>query len=237
MVFITGDTHREFAHITAFCERFATSRDDILVILGDVGINYFGTYPDVEETSKLNDNYLKMSLCDLPLTLLCLHGNHEMRPETIGTYQETPWMGGIVYQEEEYPNLLFAKDGEIYDLEGKRSIAIGGAYSVDKEQRLLNNWGWWADEQPSAEIKQRVEERLAAEDWKIDIVFSHTCPFDYIGLVVPFTYADTDHSTEEWLATIERRLDYQRWYCGHFHLEKVLDKLRFMYNDIMELAI
>jgi 3-oxoacid CoA-transferase subunit A len=60
---------------------------------------------------------------------------------------------------------------------------------------------------------------------------------DYIALMVPFTYADTDRSTEEWLATIEKRLDYKRWYCGHFHQEKLLYKLRFMYNDIMELVL
>jgi 3-oxoacid CoA-transferase subunit A len=236
MVFITGDTHREFAHIEAFCERFQTSKDDIIVILGDVGINYFGTYLDVEGTSKLNDNYLKSALCDLPITMFCLHGNHERRPESIGTYEETERFGGMVYWEEKYPNLLFAKDGEVYELAGKRCIAIGGAYSVDKEYRLENHLGWWADEQPSEEIKQRVEQRLAAENWQIDIVFSHTCPFNYVGMVVPFTYADSDHSTEEWLASLEQKLAYKRWYCGHFHVEKVLYKLRFMYNEIMELV-
>ena len=37
----------------------------------------------------------------------------------------------MVYVEEEYPNILFAKDGEVYDFCGKSVMTIGGAYSVD----------------------------------------------------------------------------------------------------------
>ncbi|MCL1810162.1 MAG: RHS repeat protein [Clostridiales bacterium] len=43
--------------------------------------------------------------------------------------------------------MLFAKDGEVYDFDGKRCVAIGGAYSVDKQVRLAQGWGWWPDEQ------------------------------------------------------------------------------------------
>jgi 3-oxoacid CoA-transferase subunit A len=237
MVYVTGDTHRDFTHVQAFCARFQTSRDDVLVVLGDAGINYFGSRSPIENVIKQNDYYLKRGLCDLPITLFCIHGNHEMRPENIASYKEKNWHGGTAYWEEEFPNLYFAKDGEVYELEGKRCFAIGGAYSVDKEYRLENNWGWWADEQPSDEIKQRVERRLAAENWQIDIVLSHTCPLEYMALVVLRVYAESDRSTEEWLGTIEQRLDYKRWYCGHFHTEKTICKLRFMYNDIMELAL
>ena len=67
---------------------------------------------------------------------------------------------GIVYWEEDYPNLLFAKDGEIFDLDGKQTIVIGGAYSIDKMIRVIYGYGWWADEQPSDEIKRYVEEQL-----------------------------------------------------------------------------
>ena len=76
--------------------------------------------------------------------------------------------------EEEYPNILFAKDGEIFTLDGYQTMAIGGAYSIDKMMRVAYGYGWWKDEQPSEEIKQYVEQQLADYDWKIDIVLSHT---------------------------------------------------------------
>ncbi len=44
------------------------------------------------------------------------------------------WNGGQVYVQSEYPSLLFAKDGEIFELNGLRYIVIGGAYSVEIEQ-------------------------------------------------------------------------------------------------------
>ena len=33
----------------------------------------------------------------------------------------------------EYPNILFAKDGEIFNMDGLKAVVIGGAYSIDKK--------------------------------------------------------------------------------------------------------
>ena len=52
-------------------------------------------------------------------------------------YKLQEWNGGKVWVEEAYPNILFAKDGEIYDIAGMKTIVIGGAYSVDKFYRLV----------------------------------------------------------------------------------------------------
>ena len=40
-----------------------------------------------------------------------------------------------------------------------------------------------------------------------------------------------DVEGDEWLDTIESKLHYERWYCGHYHTEKRVDKLRFMFED------
>ena len=39
-----------------------------------------------------------------------------------------------------------------------------------------------------------------------------------------------------WLDEIERKLDYGRWYAGHFHTTKAVDKLRLMYQDYARLG-
>jgi len=170
MIVLTGDTHGKVNRIWDFCKRYSANRADIMVILGDAGINFAGGARDAA---------MKSGLRNLPCTLLCIHGNHEMRPESAGGYEEIEWHGGTVYVEPAYPNLLFAKDGEIYDIAMQKCITIGGAYSVDKPGRLARGWPWFVDEQPSKEIKARVEKRLAAEGWKVDFVFSHTCPLKY----------------------------------------------------------
>ena len=72
----------------------------------------------------------------LPITLFCIHGNHEERPENIASYKTKIYHDGIVFYEDNYSNILFAKDGEIYNFNHKSVLVIGGAYSVDKYFRL-----------------------------------------------------------------------------------------------------
>jgi 3-oxoacid CoA-transferase subunit A len=228
MIYITGDTHGDFRRVEAFCGRLGTSREDIMIVLGDAGVNYYGGKKAA---------LLKTLLSDLPITLFCLHGNHENRPQNIPTYKEILWHGGTVYAEEEYPSLLFAKDGEMFDFDGKQCIVIGGAYSVDKYYRLQNGYGWWPDEQPSDEIKAAVESKLQSVGNKVDVVLSHTCPFKYIPREMFLSQIDqstVDNSTEEWLDEIEKKIQYEQWYCGHYHTNKSIDKLRFLFEDIAE---
>lgn len=226
MIYITGDTHGQFERIGDFCRRYETSKDDMMIILGDAGINFSGG---------LRDRMKKEYLESLPLTIFAIHGNHERRPWTIDSYQEKRWRGGMVYCEKEYPSLLFAKDGEVFDLDGKKTIVMGGAYSIDKMVRLIYGYGWWPDEQPSDEIKQYVESQLDRLNWKVDVVLSHTTPLKYEPVEVFLAGIDqsrVDKSTEEWLDRIEDRLEYGRWYCGHYHTEKKIDRLEILFENV-----
>ena len=206
MTYITGDTHGYFQRYYEFTARMKPTTDDVMIILGDAALNYHGGERDASRKYFVNS---------FPFTTFCIHGNHEMRPTSVPTYKEKLYRGGTVWYEEEYPNILFAKDGEIYDFDGRKCIVIGGAYSVDKFYRLTMGWHWFLDEQPSPEIKRRVEEQLASVRYKVDAVLSHTCP----------------ESTESWLGEIESNLTYEKWYCGHYHIAKKIDKLQFMFED------
>jgi 3-oxoacid CoA-transferase subunit A len=228
MIYITGDTHSNFHDVVMFALRNNTKRSDVLIILGDAGINYCADERDIE---------LKKQLHKLPITLFCIHGNHEIRPETISTYEEAERFGGKVYIEKAYPYLMFAKDGEIYNFNGRKCIVIGGAYSVDKYQRT-ENLSWWADEQPSKVIKKRVESKLDSVNWQVDAVFSHTCPSKYVPYECFLNFIDqstVDRSTEEWLDEIENKLIYKEWYCGHWHTDKRDAKMLFFYRQYREI--
>ena len=39
---------------------------------------------------------------------------------------------------------------------------------------------------------------------------------------------------EYFLDKIEESINYDKWYCGHFHTEKQIDKLEFMFGRIKE---
>lgn len=222
MIYYTGDIHGQKYDIVRFCIKFNLTKDDTVIILGDVGANYYGDD---------RDNTLKDAFIELKPTIFCIHGNHEIRPATLPAYKQKEWNGGTVWLEESYPNLLFARDGEIFTIEDIRHIVIGGAYSVDKFYRLNRGYAWFADEQPSDEIKRYVEQQLKSS--KVDIVLSHTCPYKYEPTEVFLPGIDqstVDTSTEEWLDKIEETTDYRAWFCGHWHIDKRIDKMHFLFH-------
>jgi hypothetical protein len=229
MVVLTGDTHRVFGRIFEFCEEYETTPEDIIVILGDSGINYY---------LDSSDEQLKKELSALNATLFLVHGNHEERPYNISNYKEMLWHGSMVYYEEEYPNLLFAMDGEIYDFNEKKALVIGGAYSVDKSYRLSGGMPWFDSEQPDDYIKSYVESQLDRMDWKVNYVFSHTVPLSYMPreAFLPNINSDfVDKSTEEWLETIEKKLNYERWFAGHYHIDWNMYLIQILFEDYLEL--
>ena len=227
MFYITGDTHGNFKPIKCFCAFNNLTKDDVLVVLGDAGVNYFLNERDLQA---------KKLVAKIPATIFCIHGNHEARPHSLPhLYREIEWRGGIAYVEDAYPNLLFAKDGEVYDFDGISAIVIGGAYSVDKHYRLMHGWSWFADEQPDEETKARVEAKLDSLGWEIDAVLTHTCPTSFEPIEAYIDGIDqstVDKSTELWLDEIEKKLNYRKWYCGHWHIEKRVGKLQFMFGNI-----
>ena len=103
---------------------------------------------------------------------------------------------------------------------------------MDKFLRLRSGGGWWPYEQPSSETKAYVERQI--QEHTIDVVLSHTCPFRYepIEMFLPIVDQSTvDASTEHWLDKIEQSLSYKAWYCGHWHTDKRIDKLHFLYHS------
>lgn len=79
--------------------------------------------------------------------------------------------------------------------------------------------------------------KLIAEVKKVDIVLTHTCPYKYIPREMFLSGIDqstVDNSTEEFLDKVEEKLKYKTWYCGHYHTDKVIDSIGFMFHDIIE---
>ena len=222
MVYFTGDIHGSGQEVMAFCEQNNLADTDTIVLLGDVGANYY---------LGKRDQQLKTELNHVGPTLFCVHGNHEIRPANIPSYSTKDWNGGSVWHENEFPNILFARDGDIYALDGISYLVIGGAYSVDKCYRLSRGYGWWADEQPSDEIKARVERQVAHKHF--DVILSHTCPYKYepVEMFLPMIDQSTvDVSTEQWLDMIEESAEYRAWFCGHWHIDKRIDKMHFLFH-------
>ena len=218
MIYITGDIHRDFSRFLSL----ETRKEDMMIILGDVGINFYLN----EEDKKLKESLKKYNM-----KFFCVRGNHEERPENISTYKEVEMFGGKVFLEEEYPYLIFAKDGETYEIDGKKVLVIGGAYSIDKDLRLISHYPWFQDEQLNKKEQNLILKKVKGNHY--DIVLSHTCPNKYLP-VESFKFGvekpNVDKSMELFLDKIEESITYDKWYCGHYYIEKQVDKMEFMYG-------
>ena len=68
-VYLTGDTHGRFERIACFCRDNHTTRGDCVIV----------HVPHRAQPSYLVDT--------MPVTLLCIHGNHEARPTAALGYE------------------------------------------------------------------------------------------------------------------------------------------------------
>lgn len=223
MIYITGDTHGDFNRFN----HLNLNDEDIMIILGDVGINYY-----LDDY----DRNLKERLSKYNFKFFFIQGNHEERPENISTYYEVEMFGGQVYIEDENPNLIFAKNGELYNFNGKSVLVIGGAYSIDKDYRITKGYPWFENEQLSELERKSILEKYTGKH--VDIILSHTCPLKYEpkeSFKLSLLQELVDKSMEKFLDKIEEKIDYDKWYCGHYHIEKAIDKLEFMFGRIKNL--
>ena len=244
-VFILGDIHGDFKPIRDFVTYMNSTYDknkklnpsDTLILLGDVGLNFFFNHRDKE---------IKKKLGKYNLTYFCIRGNHEQRPEILAEQNPEAWtvetyFGAPVWVEKEYPYIKYAADYvSIYYINGHKTLVIPGAYSVDKYIRLQNNWSWFEHEQLTPN-EMFAGTRLAVSD-SFDLVLSHTCPIQYEPTDLFLSCVDqskVDKSMERWMGKLEREMDYKLWLFGHYHKYRVIvddlssNDVIMLFNDVV----
>lgn len=216
--YITGDTHRDFSRF--YNKNF--TKEDAIIILGDAGINY---------CLNINDNYLKKSLMNkCQAYFYCVRGNHEERPENIPTMTKLhdPIVKGVVYYEKAYPRIRYFIDGNTYFIDNKKTLVIGGAYSIDKEYRLKRNngkikgSGWFPQEQLSKSEQEKILSAVKGKEF--ELVLTHTCPLSvepYDLFLNGIDQSSVDKSMEVFLEEINQNIKWGIWAFGHFHADRV----------------
>ena len=146
-----------------------------------------------------------------------------------------------------YPNIFYIRDeGGIYNIEDKTFLFIPGAYSIDKEYRLNNNFPYEYEEQLSLVEKNKLYDKIEQyinNSGRIDYIVSHTAPLGtepyYKNLFFSFIdQSKVDKSMEYFLDEIENLLhnNYKHWYFGHFHDNKDFGKFTMLYNKVIQIG-
>lgn len=224
--FVTGDFHGHWENFLIRISKIST-KNAALIILGDAGLNFY-----LNKT----DKKLKKKICDLGITVYCVRGNHEQRPELIEgmvlRYDEET--ENTVYMEEEFPNILYFRDGATYLINGYKTLVLGGAYSVDKWYRLQKGWTWFESEQLTPEEMSNIQGECYGEHF--DFILSHTCPFSWQPTDLFLTCLDqstVDNTMEQWLEIMKNEITWGCWLFGHFHANRMVrPHVEMYYNEI-----
>lgn len=225
-VFITGDTHQFVDIYKLNSSKFPINKDltknDLLIITGDAGFVWsYGKNPDGEE------KFWRNWISNKSWTTFCTLGNHE-NYDLIEEFPIVDFYGGKARKITD--SLYYEIRGEIYNFNGKTFLSLGGAESYDKAYRE-KGVSWWSQESITEEDYIRTLNNLKKYNNKVDYIISHTGGIDVCS------FLGFQSSTSDWyLTNILNLIEYKKRWCGHYHVDKIVDKkTRILYNDIIEI--
>ena len=224
MIYVTGDTHGNQilwdACITSFLKP-----GDTIIVLGDFGIGFFdGKYWPEE----MFFDYL----AEQPYTVLFVGANHE-NFDKLNAYEVSEWNGGRVHRIR--PNVIHLMRGEIYEIDGKKVFTFGGGYSLDRDFRVPGKT-WWSEEMPSDADYRNATEHLKTADFRVDYILSHTAPVNTVDYMSRLRLGIKNTVVEEapltsYLQWVQENTAYNRWYFGHFYIDRKLWKNQYVLLD------
>lgn len=225
MIFITGDTHipLDISKLNSdkFPQQKELTKNDYVIICGDFGGIWYGNE---------KDNYWLNWLEKKNFSTLFVDGNHE-NFAALSQYEECSWNGGKVQFIR--PSVIHLMRGYVFDLEGIKIFAMGGARSSDRMFRTIGK-SWWPQEMPNAEEIRRARQNLAINDNQVDIMITHDAP-QSIARMIDFAKSEDDELMP-FFDELRNTVGYRHWYFGHFHEDwKVDESHTAVYNKIIQL--
>lgn len=235
MIHITGDTHgdRDWGKIFMAYREGKIKAGDYVIICGDFGAVWHGNGKD----DLLLNRYAK-----LPFTILFIDGNHE-NFDKLYEYPVEEWNGGKIHKIRD--NVFHLMRGQVFTIEGKTFFTMGGGTSIDKEWRLQYEREnssykkqvkiWWGQEIPSWDEFVEGSGNIAANDYKVDYILTHTIGDEFMNKQLGFVKEKNELT--EWLDLVMNSISYKRWFCGHFHVDREYDEqnVTMLYERIIDI--
>lgn len=237
-IFVIGDIHGNKNPVRNFYNNHikGTPREqeeNWLICLGDFGALYWFDY---------RDRNLKRDLSKYPFKYFVVRGNHEERASNRAIVEPDLWeevecFGNTCLRQPAFPNIYYAKDeGGIYNIAGRKTLVIPGAYSVDKWYRLQNGWSWFPNEQLTLRERQDLEDLATGQHF--DLVLSHTCPYSYMPtdlFLRGIDQSQVDNTMERWMDRFMDNITFGIHLWGHFHADRIEAPHREMFMHEVEL--
>ena len=247
MIYITGDTHGDWItrlNKNAFPEQKELTKNDYVIICGD-----FGIWNDTKE-EKYNLKWLE----DKPFTTLFICGNHE-NFNRLYNYPVEEWKGGKIHKIND--SVFHLMRGEVFNIEGKRFFAFGGASSHDindgileKDDPRIKEWkyrtdkmfrinhvSWWKEELPSQKEMDNGIQNLKKVNNKVDFIITHSPSTSLLKQMDGGTGLYKSDILSDYLEEIMQNTDYYMWFFGHMHINQMFQRERSicLYEQIIRI--
>lgn len=222
-LFVVGDTHgdidSEKLSDENFPEQSELTKDDVVAQMGDFGWIFHPLGSNDIQNKGLS------WLASRNYTLVVVPGNHENYFEIFNLPIIEKWGGKVRVLSLPEGDIFFLERGEVYTINGKTIFVFGGALSVDNAERTLGI-DYWKEEIPTWSEFNYGMDSLDKVNWKVDYVFTHTCPMNIIGDVIHktiYTEGRFKDPVSEYLFEIYKQIEFVEWHFGHFHTDVRLD--------------
>jgi hypothetical protein len=229
-VYVTGDTHgtHDIQKLLTFSKGKGKdlTKNDYVIILGDTGILWGKDRKHNAKMKRIFENF--------PWTTLIVDGNHDDHDQ-LQNLLMMPMFNDVVGEMFE-DSVYHLKRGIVYHINGKKFWVMGGALSVDREYRT-EGVNWWAGELLSKADEDKGFVYLDVWDDKVDYILTHTCPSSHATKIkdaANWRHKQTD-PTSKYLQKVFDSTEFDKWYCGHWHIDQELDGINFLYKDIVEI--
>jgi UDP-2,3-diacylglucosamine pyrophosphatase LpxH len=212
MVVIIGDVHGLFTNLTRLIE-IKKINNSSLIQVGDFGVGF-----KTKENENLLLSILNSQLVEANNTMYVIRGNHD-DPSYFPNCKK-------------YSNIIFLPDYTLLQLKGKNILLAGGAISIDRSWRVLDN-SYWLEE---VFVYDRDKLDAAVKNCShLDIVITHNAPAEFYpteisSIVYEFTDKDPnliedvkkERSQHSLLMNDldSRGLRPKLWYYGHYHMSR-----------------
>lgn len=210
MIFVTGDVHGDKNRFQAV-KKAGCRKGDTLLICGDFGFLWDGGKAEQRQLKKIGKRRHYTLFVD------GCNENHRLLAE----YPVVDFMGGKARQ---ISGRLYALlRGEVYEIDGKRFLAMGGGdpweeFAPNKNEEYLL---------ASAEELENARQNMARVDNTVDFILTHDappriCEFLNMGGQRELT------PMHAYFSELTESAKFKRWYIGKFHQNHVVPPRYFL---------
>ena len=212
MIYLISDLHGEKDFLGLMEYRDIANEDDLLIILGDIGLSF----DDTDENREFTKWFLSIKK-----NIAIIDGNHE-NFEHLNSFPEEEWNGGTVRRLTE--NIILLKRGNVYDIEGKSVFVFGGCKSSPKWKEMGL---WHYGEEPTEKELKLAYDNLKKYNYSVDYILTHK----YEETPARGTVCEDLQKLTQY---IEQNVSYKKWFAGHWHVNKKEDEKHIFVYDTIE---